>query len=85
MKISYKAFDSLNQLLRLQTGLTFKVSRQTLYNYRLYGVPPERLAALSFCLLANNVSEFAIMRTLETAECSQALEYTLNQLLEIPS
>lgn len=83
MKIPYKAFNCLNRLLKLQTGLVFKSSRQTLYNYRLGGVPPERFAALLFCLLANDIPAPIITRTLENADCQQVIDQTLDQLLEI--
>lgn len=83
MKIPYNAFKALNDLLRLQTGLTFHVSRQTCYNYRLGGVPPDRFAALLFCLQAHNIEQSAIHKTLENAQCYDAIEHTLNQLLHI--
>lgn len=83
MKIPYNAFKALNELLRLQTGLTFNVSRQTCYNYRLGGVPPERFAALLFCVLSHNIPGDVVYKTLENAQCHDAVEHTLNQLLHI--
>lgn len=83
MKIPSIAFYSLNHLLKLQTGLVFKVSRQTIYNYSQNGVPPDRFAALLFCLLAHGVGITTINRTLQNCQCPEVINYTLDQLTEI--